>query len=161
MKTTKFISACLATVISCGLVSCTQRSTSTSHSPHGDTTSVSPHNLHGVWHIRAYNDLRKSSSNLIKVVNKPYKIELLPDSTFFCVTDCNSLSGKYAAKGDSLTFAGMAYTEMACDDMVIENNLKSILPQIRAYHLSNDTLLSLKNDSDHLLLLLCRIPRSK
>jgi heat shock protein HslJ len=39
-----------------------------------------------------------------------------PENTFSATTDCNSMSGSYAARGTVLTFSKIASTKMYCDD---------------------------------------------
>lgn len=52
------------------------------------------------------------------------------DSTYFIMTNCNSISGSYTVKGDSIRLCDGAMTEMACDDMRTEDALRRILPHI-------------------------------
>ncbi len=54
------------------------------------------------------------------------------DSTYFIKTNCNSFSGTYTIKGDSITLGDGAMTEMACDNMVTEDAIRQILPNIAA-----------------------------
>lgn len=59
---------------------------------------------------------------------KPYIV--FDDSTYFIKTNCNSISGSYTVKGDSIKLSDGAMTEMACDDMHTEDALRRILPHI-------------------------------
>ncbi len=52
------------------------------------------------------------------------------DSTYSIMTNCNSISGSYTVKGDSIKLGDGAMTEMACDDMRTEDALRRILPHI-------------------------------
>lgn len=55
---------------------------------------------------------------------------LFEDSTYSIMTNCNSISGSYTVKGDSIKLGDGAMTEMACDDMRTEDALRRILPHI-------------------------------
>lgn len=65
------------------------------------------------------------------------------DSTYFIMTNCNSISGSYTVKGDSITLGDGAMTEMACDDMRAEDALRRILPDIATIEVQNDTVIRL------------------
>lgn len=65
------------------------------------------------------------------------------DSTYFIMTNCNSISGSYTVKGDSITLGDGAMTEMACDDMRAEDALRRILPDIATIEVQNDTVVRL------------------
>lgn len=65
------------------------------------------------------------------------------DSTYFIMTNCNSISGSYTVKGDSITLGDGAMTEMACDDMRTEDALRRILPDIATIEVQNDTVIRL------------------
>lgn len=65
------------------------------------------------------------------------------DSTYFIMTNCNSMSGSYKIKGDSITFGDGAMTEMACDNMATEDALRRILPDISTIDVQSDTVVRL------------------
>lgn len=65
------------------------------------------------------------------------------DSTYFIQTNCNTISGPYTVKGDSITLGDGAMTEMACDDMTVEDALRRILPQISTIDVQNDSVIRL------------------
>lgn len=65
------------------------------------------------------------------------------DSTYFIMTNCNSIAGAYTVKGDSITLGDGAMTEMACDNMATEDALRRILPQISTIDVQNDTVVRL------------------
>ncbi|HQJ89139.1 MAG TPA: META domain-containing protein, partial [Paludibacteraceae bacterium] len=52
-------------------------------------------------------------------------------------------SGPYTITGDSITFGDGAMTEMACDDMAVEDALRRILPDISTIDLQNDSVVRL------------------
>ncbi|MDE5941434.1 MAG: META domain-containing protein [Muribaculaceae bacterium] len=65
-------------------------------------------------------------------------------STYFIQTNCNSISGTYNVKGDSITFSDGAMTEKACDNMATEEALRIILPDIVKAIVNNDSVLRLE-----------------
>lgn len=68
---------------------------------------------------------------------------IFEDSTYFIQTNCNTISGPYTITGDSITFGDGAMTEMACDDMAVEDALRRILPDISTIDLQNDSVVRL------------------
>lgn len=68
---------------------------------------------------------------------------MFEDSTYFIMTNCNSISGSYTVKGDSIRLGDGAMTEMACDDMRTENALRRILPHISTIDVQNDSVVRL------------------
>ena len=73
-------------------------------------------------------------------------------SLTICNTGCNLVSGKYIVKDDNLTFPEITSTEMACDDMLVEESVKHILPVIKTFGIKNDTILFLKDSNGHTLM---------
>lgn len=65
------------------------------------------------------------------------------DSTYFIMTNCNSFSGSYTVKADSIKLGDGAMTEMACDDMQTEDALRRILPRISTIDVQNDSVIRL------------------
>ncbi len=76
------------------------------------------------------------------------------DSTYFIKTNCNSFSGTYTIKGDSITLGDGAMTEMACYNMVTEDAIRQILPNIAAVNFENDSTARLysHNTSEYIVL---------
>lgn len=62
------------------------------------------------------------------------------DSTFFVKTNCNSISGGYEQKGDSIIISPGIMTEVACDNMATEDALREILPNIATVDVQNDSV---------------------
>ncbi len=58
-------------------------------------------------------------------------------------TNCNSIGGSYTLNGDSLTIGDGFCTEMACDNMVVEDLIKQILPEVRSAVAGNDSTMRL------------------
>lgn len=69
------------------------------------------------------------------------------DSTYFIMTNCNSISGSYTVKGDSIKLCDGAMTEMACDDMRTEDALRRILPHISTIDIQNDSVVRLNGSA--------------
>ncbi len=69
------------------------------------------------------------------------------DSTYFIMTNCNSISGSYSVKGDSIRLGDGAMTEMACDDMQTEDALRRILPHISTIDVQNDSVVRLNGSA--------------
>lgn len=75
------------------------------------------------------------------------------DSTFNFQTGCNAIGGQYEQKGDSIVMTNMMWTEMACEDMQIEELLRDVLPQVKTVDWSNDTILRLNTPSSAYIVL--------
>ena len=76
------------------------------------------------------------------------------DSEYFIQTNCNSFSGSYTICGDSILLGDGIMTEKACDDMITEDALRKILPDIVAVHIENDSIVRLdsRNPSEYIVL---------
>lgn len=66
-----------------------------------------------------------------------------PDSLVGITTNCNSLGGQYILKNDSIRFDNLLRTEMACDNMDVEEYLVQVLPAIATVEATNDSTLRL------------------
>lgn len=95
-----------------------------------DSTTVAAPDLKGEWDIEniVFSDSDYVRPDETSSSMKPYII--FEDSTYFIMTNCNSISGSYTVKGDSIKLSDGAMTEMACDDMQTEDALRRILPRI-------------------------------
>lgn len=65
------------------------------------------------------------------------------DSTFGISTSCNMLGGQYIVHGDSLHFDYITRTEMACENMEVEELLVKVLPEIVKTYCVNNTVVRL------------------
>ena len=76
------------------------------------------------------------------------------DSTYFIQTNCNTFSGSYTVKGDSITLGDGIMTEMACDNMATEDAIRRILPNIATVYIQNDSIARLdsRNPSEYIVL---------
>lgn len=106
-----------------------------------------PVNLRGQWYIE---NIVFSDSDYVRpdetVPGVPQYI-VFEDSTYFIMTNCNSISGTYAVKDDSLCMGDGAMTEMACDNMATEDALRRILPEISTVDVQNDSVVRLSGAS--------------
>lgn len=69
------------------------------------------------------------------------------DSTYFIMTNCNSIAGSYTVKGDSIALGEGAMTEMACENMDTEDALRRILPRISTIEVQNDSVVRLNGSA--------------
>ena len=80
------------------------------------------------------------------------------DSTFNFQTGCNAIGGRYVQAGDSIILADMLCTEMACEDMRVEEILKAVLPQVKTVDWSNDSIIRLNTPaSAYIVLKQCNV----
>lgn len=136
MKLVKLLTLLLITVI--GLVSC--------NDPSDD-------NLYGEWRLEKYNCIATSSYGLTQVnENCDYVLQLDNNGVFSCTTDCNTISGIFEKNKNSLKFSGISYTELACDDMMVERSIVFNLSSIKSYEITDDSILVLKDDKGHILM---------
>ncbi len=72
----------------------------------------------------------------------------------FIRTNCNSISRTYTVKGDSIILGDGAMTEMACDNMAVEDALRRILPNVATVYIQNDSIARLdsRNPSEYIVL---------
>lgn len=83
------------------------------------------------------------------------------DSTYFIQTNCNTFSGRYIIKGDSIAFGDGAMTEMACDNMAAEDALRRILPDISTIDIQNDSVVRLNGATPAECILLRKVTEIK
>lgn len=114
--------------------------------------------LSGKWRIVEYKCIATSAPiGLSQVPDKfDYSLEFDNQGNVICNTGCNLVSGQYIVKGDKLTFPEITSTEMACEDMLMEESVKHILPVIKAFEIKNDSVLFLKDADSHILMKLTK-----
>lgn len=56
-----------------------------------------------------------------------------PDNTFGMTTDCNSLGGEFEITNDTIRFMNIAVTAMACDKMIVEENMLRLFNDTTGY----------------------------
>lgn len=65
------------------------------------------------------------------------------DGTFGISTNCNMIGGKYVFNSDSVSFSSIYITEMACDNMDVEQLLMNLLPRLTTIDVTNDSTIRL------------------
>ena len=119
----------------------------------GSCDSPSDNILYGRWRLEKYNCSATSSYGLTQVNKESeYILQLDNAGVFSCTTDCNTISGNYEKSKNALRFSDISFTELACDDMVVERSVASILSNIKSYKITDDSILVLKDDKGHILM---------
>lgn len=103
--------------------------------------------IRGQWHIEniVFSDSYYVRPDETSSSMKQYIV--FEDSTYFIMTNCNSISGSYTVKGDSIKLGDGAMTEMACDDMRTEDAIRRILPHISSIDVQNDSVVRLNGSA--------------
>lgn len=110
-------------------------------------TEVANADIRGQWYIE---NIVFSDSDYVRPDETSSSMKqyiVFKDSTYFIMTNCNSLSGSYTVKGDTITLGDGAMTEMACDDMRTEDALRRILPHISTVDVQNDSVVRLNGST--------------
>lgn len=96
--------------------------------------------LQDEWHLYSYRiDCESTQFDSIS----SYKLSFNElDSTFSLSTDCNMINGEFGITNDTIRFKNMLVTEMACDNMVVEQNMLRLLNDTTAYAVCNDDILT-------------------
>lgn len=119
----------------------------------GSCDSPSDNILYGRWRLEKYNCIATSSYGLTQVNKESeYILQLDNAGVFSCTTDCNTISGNYEKSKNALRFSDISFTELACDDMVVERSVASILSNIKSYKITDDSILVLNDDKGHILM---------
>lgn len=112
--------------------------------------------VRGQWYL---DSIVFSDSDYVRVrpderLSSIHQYIVFEDNTYFIKTNCNTISGSYTIKGDSITLGDGAMTEMACDDMSVEEALRRILPNIATVCIQNDSITRLdsRNPSEYIVL---------
>ena len=98
--------------------------------------------VRGQWYL---DSIVFSDSEYVRVrpdvrLSSIHQYIVFEDSTYFIKTNCNTISGTYTVKGDSIILGDGAMTEMACDNMAVEDALRRILPNIATVYIQNDSI---------------------
>lgn len=139
LTTKSLIAAAVVAVIAAGCAG--NKAKESTEAPTG--TAETNADIRGQWGIEniVFNDsdyVRPDEA--VPGVNQYFLFE---DSTYFIMTNCNTISGQYTVKGDSITLGDGAMTEMACDNMDTEDALRRILPRISTVDIQNDSVIRL------------------
>lgn len=74
-------------------------------------------------------------------------------TNYSIMTNCNSIQGTYTLAGDSIALEPGLCTEMACDNMRVEDLIKTVLPAIRTVDVLNDSVMRLNGNAAEYILL--------
>ena len=106
-----------------------------------DDTVLDSVGLHGEWHLDSY---RIDCVSTQFGAKSNYKLSLEePDNTFCLSTDCNMINGEFGITNDTIRFKNMLVTEMACDNMIVEQNMLRLLNDTTAYAICHGDTLAL------------------
>lgn len=108
----------------------------------------------GQWYLE---NIVFSDSNYVRPSDEVPGVRqyiVFEDSAYFIQTNCNTFSGSYTVKGDSITLGDGMMTEMACDNMATEDAIRRILPNIATVYIQNDSIARLdsRNPSEYIVL---------
>ncbi len=75
-------------------------------------------------------------------------IDFRENNTFGVLTNCNHIGGQYQQDHNSIRLYEIMTTEMACDNMELEEMLKKVLPQVNTIDCINDSIMRLNSDKN-------------
>ena len=75
------------------------------------------------------------------------------DSSFVVVTNCNTIGGTYVVNGDSIKLGDGPATEMACENMQVEDLIKQVIPEVNTLDFENDSIVRLNTSSSKYIVL--------
>lgn len=78
---------------------------------------------------------------------------IFDDGSYSIMTDCNHIHGTYSLKRDSIVMHDVISTEIACENMLVENLLKRVLPDIRTVDFMNDSIVHLNSETSAYIVL--------
>lgn len=121
--------------------------------------------LNGQWKIVSYINLNPATDDverlgLDKMTNYVIRFNI-QDSSFYCNTDCNSISGTFTTIANNICFTDVSATEMACDDMDLEDAMRTLLPMVTKFVVKYDNRIKLTDAFGRNLVTLERIPESE
>ncbi len=116
-------------------------------------------NIQGQWQIEnvVENDSSYVRPSEIEQGITAY-IDFRDDNTFGVMTNCNHLGGRYHQAADSICLTDLSATEMACDNMDLEEMLKKILPMVNTVDCINDSITRLNSDKGDSYIVLKKSP---
>ena len=118
---------------------------------------TSEHPLIGEWAVINYSDPFIATNDATEVSSdENYILQFHNNGFFSFTTDCNTISGEFTLSGKEIHFLNLSATEMACDREIVERSVKSQLPMVDSYDLTNDSILSLIGKQGNVLMKLVR-----
>jgi len=148
MKTYTISLIAVASLLMATAAGCSGSKVTTADSTYNEAQAeVANADIRGQWYIE---NIVFSDSDYVRPYETMASLNqyvVFEDSTYFVMTNCNSISGSYAVKGDSVTLSVGAMTKMACDDMKTEDALRRILPGISTIDVQNDSIVRLNGSA--------------
>ncbi|MDE6263951.1 MAG: META domain-containing protein [Paramuribaculum sp.] len=147
-----FIPSLLLVATSCG---------SNGANTSGGTTDAMTAGISGQWSIE---NIAFSDSDYIRPAEETPGAKqyiTFEDDTYFIQTNCNTMSGTYSIAGDSIFMGDGAMTEMACDNMNVEDALRRIIPHICIIDMENDSVMRLNSSVASEYIVLKKITESE
>ncbi len=139
--------ACAALLIASAIGCSRNKETKSNKADKEVQTEVANADIRGQWFIE---NIVFSDSDYVRPDETSSSMKqyiVFEDSTYFIMTNCNSISGSYSVKGDSIRLGDGAMTEMVCDDMQTEDALRRILPHISTIDVQNDSVVRLNGSA--------------
>ncbi len=139
----KYLMICLVL----GVASCSGTKSSQEQAVDSQNQKEQVENIQGQWMIE--NVVENDSSYVRPSEIDPGKtsyIDFREDRTFGIVTNCNHIGGEYSQENDSIHLTNISTTEMACDNMELEEMLKKVLPSVNTIDCINDSITRLNTD---------------
>ncbi len=139
----KYLMICLVL----GAASCTGSKESQKQAADSENKKEHVENIQGQWMIEnvVENDSTYVRPSEINQGMTSY-IDFREDRTFGIVTNCNHIGGEYSQENDSIHLTNISTTEMACDNMELEEMLKKVLPSVNTIDCINDSITRLNTD---------------
>ncbi len=141
----KFIIICL--LVSMAACTGAQKNSDKTDSDKAVNEEISVNSIHGQWDIEnvVENDSSYVRPSEIEPSITSY-IDFREDNTFGVMTNCNHIGGQYRQTNDSLFLTDISTTEMACDNMELEEMLKKVLPLVNTIDCINDSITRLNSE---------------
>lgn len=143
-----FIAVAAAVAVAAGIAGCSgnkdSKADAAAAEPQIETAAA---DVRGQWYIE---NIIFSDSDYVRpdeAVPGVSQYMVFEDSTFFIRTNCNSISGPYSIKGDSIILGDGPMTEMACDNMAVEDALRRIPPAISTIEVQSDSVIRLNGST--------------
>ena len=150
MKYSSLFILILILVSSCSSTGSTEKT----HSSTTEQPEKTVPDLTGQWYIEniVFNDSNNVRPSEEVPESNPYIT--FDNERYSIMTNCNSISGTYDQKEDTIRFGDGAMTEMACENMATEDALRKILPEIILIDVENDSIVRLNcSDSSSYIIL--------
>lgn len=151
MKRILYLLPAILLMVSCG----GQNNKSQSEiSPMSDADTSICSSIKGQWLLEhvIVNDTLEVRPTDIDPESKLY-VHFYNDSTFNFQTGCNAIGGRYVQSDSSITLSDMMWTEMACEDMRIEELLREVLPKMTIVDWKNDSIMQLNTPTSAYIIL--------